>query len=193
MLGALCGGVLIDECFQQLCKNRLGRRWTHLSPNGIKEIMGDKWEKNYKREFFPKQSKEEYPVPIPAEAYKGGDKVSDDLSRLPYIKNGRIQFREQDLIEAFAESFARIDELVDEQISKAKQRGLTLQVSRQTHVYFLQTWPNSFTLGDYPRRWARFKPISSSASNREVLEGPTDRHKINGNEAVSQHNLDDGC
>ncbi|KAJ5603968.1 hypothetical protein N7537_006924 [Penicillium hordei] len=101
--GALCGGVLIDECFQQLCKNRLGRRWSHLSPNGIKEIMGDKWEKKYKREFVPKQSKEEYPVPIPAEAYKGGDK---------------------DLMEALAESFARIDELVDEQISKTK---LTLQ------------------------------------------------------------------
>ncbi|CAI7577109.1 unnamed protein product [Penicillium viridicatum] len=125
--GALCGGVLIDECFQQLCKNRLGRRWSHLSPNGIKEIMGDKWEKNYKREFVPKKSKEEYPVPIPAEAYKGGDNVSDDLSRLPHIKNGRIQFREQDLMEAFAESFSRIDELVDEQISKTKQRGLTLQ------------------------------------------------------------------
>jgi len=99
--------------------------------------MGDKWEKNYKREFVPKNSKEEYPVPIPAEVYKHGDKVSDDLSRLPHIKNGRIQFREQDLIEAFKESFSRIDELVDEQISKAKQKGASLQVSRPTHVYLL--------------------------------------------------------
>lgn len=155
--------------------------------------MGDKWEKNYKREFVPKQSKEEYPVPIPAEAYKGGDNVSDDLSRLPHIKNGRIQFREQDLMEAFAESFSRIDELVDEQISKTKQRGLTLQVSRQMHVYFLQTGPfNSLPLGNYPRWWARFKPVSPSASKREVLEGPADRHQINGNEAVSLRNLDDG-
>ncbi|CRL30150.1 unnamed protein product [Penicillium camemberti] len=88
--------------------------------------MGDKWKKNYKRTFVPKQSKEEYPIPIPAEAYKGGDKVSDDLSRFPHIKNGRIQFREQDLIEASVKLFTRIDELVDEEISKTKQRGLTL-------------------------------------------------------------------
>lgn len=88
--------------------------------------MGDKWKKNYKRTFVPKQSKEEYPVPIPAEAYKGGDKASEDLSRLPHTKNGRIQFREQDLMEAFAELFTHIDELVDEEISKTKQRGLTL-------------------------------------------------------------------
>lgn len=154
--------------------------------------MGDKWEKNYKREFVPKQSKEEYPVPIPAEAYKGGDKVSDDLSRLPHIKNGRIQFREQDLMEAFAESFARIDELVDEQISKTKQRGLTLQVSRQTHLYFLQTGPfNSLSSGNYSRRWARIKPISPSASKGEILKGPINCYQINGNEAVSQRNLDD--
>ncbi|KAF7184569.1 hypothetical protein CNMCM7691_005753 [Aspergillus felis] len=91
--GALCGGVLIDNAFQGLCRTRLGRRWALLSANGIKEILLDKCEKYYKRQFIPKNDEtEEYTVPIPAEAFVSTG--LDDTSQLPHIKKGRIHFRE---------------------------------------------------------------------------------------------------
>ncbi|CAI7646846.1 hypothetical protein N7533_009950 [Penicillium manginii] len=124
--GALCGAVLIDNAFQGLCRNRLGRRWTLLSPIGLKEIMKDKWERTYKRQFVPKpDSQEEYVVPIPAEAFVNTGQ--DDLSQLPHIKKARIYFRQCDILKAFTESFTRIDELVEEQMMNIKQKGLILK------------------------------------------------------------------
>ncbi|KAL2820152.1 hypothetical protein BDW59DRAFT_164765 [Aspergillus cavernicola] len=132
--GALCGGVLIDNAFQGLCRTRLGRRWTLLSANGIKEILRDKWERTYKRQFAPRPDNQaaEYPIPIPAEAFVSTG--VDDLSQLPHIKKGRIHFRESDILKAFTESFTRIDELVDEQIMKTEQKGLTLRVCILTNA-----------------------------------------------------------
>lgn len=90
--GGLCGGVLIDDAFQGLCRTRLGRRWTLISANGIKEILTDKWERGYKRQFYPRpDSSQEYPVPIPAEAFQNTG--ADDTSHLPHIKKGRIHFQ----------------------------------------------------------------------------------------------------
>ncbi|KAJ5747486.1 uncharacterized protein N7511_009182 [Penicillium nucicola] len=124
--GALCGAVLIDNAFQGLCRNRLGRRWTLLSAIGVKEIMKDKWERTYKRQFIPKpDSKEEYVVPIPAEAFVNTGQ--DDLSQLPHIKKARIYFRQSDIMKAFTESFNKIDELVKEQMGKIKEKGLKLK------------------------------------------------------------------
>ena len=156
--------------------------------------MGDKWERSYKREFVPKNKEEEFPVPIPAEVYKNGEKVSDELDRFPHIKNGRIQFREEDLKKAFAESFSRIDELVDEQMSKAKQKGASLQVSQPTHFNLLQIGLSDLLFSGYhPRRWSWVKPVPSPASERKIFKTPTGRYQIHGNEAVSHHNRKGSC
>ncbi|KAL3455943.1 hypothetical protein BJX64DRAFT_53416 [Aspergillus heterothallicus] len=123
--GGLCGGIFIDEAFEHACKSRLGRRWDHLSKAGIKEIIKGEWEHAIKPQFKPQSSKKEYIVSIPAEAF--GKTSLDDMSREPYIKKGRIHFSSSHIQEAFKESFAGIDTLVDGQISKARSQGLNVK------------------------------------------------------------------
>jgi hypothetical protein len=88
--GGLCGGIFIDEAFEHACKSRLGRRWDRLSKAGIKEIIKGDWEQAIKRQFRPQNSSKEYIVSIPAEAF--GKTKLDDLTREPFIKQGRIHF-----------------------------------------------------------------------------------------------------
>ncbi|KAL4864901.1 hypothetical protein BDV12DRAFT_200620 [Aspergillus spectabilis] len=123
--GGLCGGIFIDEAFERACKSRLGRRWDHLSKAGIKEIIKGEWEHAIKPQFKPQSSKKEYIVSIPAEAF--GKNSLDDMSREPYIKKGRIHFSSAHIQEAFTESFAGIDKLVDGQINKAKSQNLDVK------------------------------------------------------------------
>ncbi|KAL4949243.1 hypothetical protein BDW69DRAFT_77289 [Aspergillus filifer] len=123
--GGLCGGIFIDEAFERACKNRLGRRWDHLSKAGIKEILKGEWEHAIKPQFKPSASKPEYTVSIPAEAF--GKNSLDDLSREPFIKKGRIHFRSAHIQEAFTESFSGIDKLVDGQIAQAARQGLDVK------------------------------------------------------------------
>ncbi|KAL2846179.1 hypothetical protein BJY01DRAFT_263382 [Aspergillus pseudoustus] len=123
--GGLCGGIFIDEAFEHACKSRLGRRWDHLSKAGIKEIIKGEWEHAIKPQFKPQNSKKEYIVSIPAEAF--GKTSLDDMSREPYIKKGRIHFSSSHIQEAFKESFAGIDILVDGQINKARGQGLNVK------------------------------------------------------------------
>jgi hypothetical protein len=91
--GGLCGGIFIDQVFESMCKNRLGRLWSRLSQAGIKKMMKDEWEYAVKPQFKLGNSKDEYIVAIPAEAFKGASPDSmDDDTRLPVIRNGRIHF-----------------------------------------------------------------------------------------------------
>ncbi|KAL4967817.1 uncharacterized protein BDV14DRAFT_197457 [Aspergillus stella-maris] len=123
--GGLCGGILIDEAFERACKSRLGRLWNHLSKAGIKEIVKDQWENAIKPQFKPQSSKKEYTVSIPAEAFR--ENSLDDMNREPYIKKGRIHFSSLHIQEAFTETFAAIDKLIDGQINKAKSQSLTIK------------------------------------------------------------------
>ncbi|KAL3474035.1 hypothetical protein BJX99DRAFT_232290 [Aspergillus californicus] len=123
--GGLCGGIFIDEAFEHACKSRLGRRWDHLSKAGIKEILKGEWEHAIKPQFSPQRAKNEFIVSIPAEAF--GKNSLDDMSREPYIKKGRIHFSIANIQEAFKESFAGIDKLVDGQVNKARSQGLNVK------------------------------------------------------------------
>jgi hypothetical protein len=73
-----------------MCKARLGRKWDRLSKAGIREIMREEWEHAIKPQFKGDNSTREYIVRIPAEAF--GRSSLDDLSKQPFIKNGRIHF-----------------------------------------------------------------------------------------------------
>lgn len=89
--GGLCGGVFIDEAFEFMVKDRLGRKWNKLSQTGIKEIMKNGWEYGIKPQFkLNNMTTDEYNVAIPAEAFEGSD--INDSSKKPIIKNGRILF-----------------------------------------------------------------------------------------------------
>jgi hypothetical protein len=88
--GGLCGGIFIDEQFEHLCKQRLGRNWNGLSQTGIKSIMKNEWEYTYKPLYTGRDFDREFPVGIPAEALRGTDR--NDLKRKPHIKDGRIHF-----------------------------------------------------------------------------------------------------
>ncbi|KAI0139600.1 actin-like ATPase domain-containing protein [Hypoxylon sp. NC0597] len=123
--GGLCGGIFIDEAFESICKARLGRQWSKLSQTGVKEIMKNEWEYAIKPQFRADDTgRKEYIVAIPAEAFKGAS-MNDD-SRKPIIKEGRIYFSSSDIQKAFTSVFADIEKLVDGQISKAKESGLSV-------------------------------------------------------------------
>ncbi|KAL5051689.1 hypothetical protein BDW71DRAFT_202839 [Aspergillus fruticulosus] len=123
--GALCGGLLIDEAFEAICKRRLGRRWDNLSKKGINDVMRGEWEQYIKPQFRPGSTHGDWIVGIPAEAF--GRSNLDDLGKQPYIKQGRIHFRDCDIEQAFTRSFAGIDALVDKQIQKVKQESLLVK------------------------------------------------------------------
>jgi hypothetical protein len=84
--------LLIDEAFETMCKRRLGRRWDNLSKKGINDVMRGEWEQYIKPQFKPGSTHGDWIVGIPAEAFERSK--LDDLSRQPYIKQGRIHFRE---------------------------------------------------------------------------------------------------
>ncbi|KAL5003365.1 hypothetical protein BDV10DRAFT_200311 [Aspergillus recurvatus] len=94
--GGLCGGLLIDEAFEAVCKRRLGRRWDNLSKKGVNDVMRGEWEQYIKPQFRPGSTHGDWIVGIPAEAF--GRSNLDDLSKQPYIKQGRIHFRERTAI-----------------------------------------------------------------------------------------------
>ncbi|KAL3465551.1 hypothetical protein BJX64DRAFT_297227 [Aspergillus heterothallicus] len=124
--GGLCGGIFIDEAFEAICKYRLGRQWSNLSQAGIKEIMRGEWEYAIKPQYKPKANDSKmYIVSIPAEAFRGPS--INDESRKPVIKNGRIHFASSDIQGAFTHAFIQIEQLVDGQIAKAKEKGLSVK------------------------------------------------------------------
>ncbi|KAI0112712.1 actin-like ATPase domain-containing protein [Hypoxylon sp. NC0597] len=124
-IGGLCGGIFIDEAFERICKNRLGRGWDRLSKVGIRDIMKGEWEHAIKPQFKVSNNKKEYIVSIPAEAFSSKDSQTD-TTRQPIIKNGRIHFTESDLHKAFTGVFDDIQKLIDDQINSGKQRGLAI-------------------------------------------------------------------
>ncbi|KOC12074.1 hypothetical protein AFLA70_48g004071 [Aspergillus flavus AF70] len=123
--GGLCGGIFIDEAFEAICRDRLGRQWNKLSQTGIKHILKEQWEYGIKAKFKPKNTGEEFPVAIPAEAFQGSD--LNDHSRKPFITNGRIHFSSSDIQKAFTPIFADIEGLLNEQIAKSRSKSLPVK------------------------------------------------------------------
>ncbi|OTA67942.1 actin-like ATPase domain-containing protein [Hypoxylon sp. EC38] len=123
-IGGLCGGIFIDEVFESICKNRLGRIWGCLNKIDIQEVM-DTWQRKIKSQFRATNSNKEYYVPIPAQAFP--DKESQtDTSRQPIIKDGRIYFKEADVQKAFTKAISDIEKLIDNQISLGKDRNIPI-------------------------------------------------------------------
>ncbi|KAI0891531.1 actin-like ATPase domain-containing protein [Annulohypoxylon nitens] len=118
-VGGLCGGIFVDESFERVCKGRLGVLWDRLSKEGVRDIMKGEWEHAIKPQFRVSNSAKQYVVAIPAEAFLEKDPKTD-LSRQPFIKRGRIHFRESDLKPAFTDIFNKIEKLIDDQIKSAK-------------------------------------------------------------------------
>lgn len=119
--GGLCGGIFIDEAFENMCKNRLGRKWNKLSQIGIRDIMKNEWEYAIKPQFRLDNANKEYIVAIPAEALEGSD-LSDE-SRKPYIKSGRIHFASTDIKKPFAKSFPRLKILLMNKFVRSRRKS----------------------------------------------------------------------
>lgn len=90
MPGGLCGGIFVDEKFESICRRRLGLLWNNLSPTGVKSMTKNEWEDYIKRSYTGKDDDKEYIVDIPAEAFRGSQLT--DMSRKPFIKDGRFHF-----------------------------------------------------------------------------------------------------
>ncbi|KAM7191752.1 actin-like ATPase domain containing protein [Rhypophila sp. PSN 637] len=119
--GGLCGGIFIDEAFESLCKERLGRKWDRLSKAGVNEVMKGDWECGVKPQFKSGNVGKEYIVSVPAEAFVRSS--LDDTTRMPFIKSGRIHFSSENIAGTFSQSFRGIDALVDGQIARVTQNG----------------------------------------------------------------------
>ncbi|UPL02480.1 hypothetical protein LCI18_013414 [Fusarium solani-melongenae] len=124
--GGLCGGIFIDEAFEARVRNRLGYKWHQLSQSGIKEMLKGDWELYIEPQYKPGNANKEYVVSIPAEAYRKDNRLFNDTTKAPFIKNGRIHFKGSHIQKAFIKSFAKIDELNEAQILKTKEQGLSL-------------------------------------------------------------------
>ncbi|KAH8203365.1 hypothetical protein TruAng_002460 [Truncatella angustata] len=125
--GGLCGGIFIDQTFEHMCSGRLGSKWKRLSKEGIRDVMRTEWEYGIKPQFKSPKSAKQYIVSLPAEAFRGQGTASfDDTKRKPHIKNGRIYFDGCDIEKAFEGVFADISKLVEGQIRKSAERGLSV-------------------------------------------------------------------
>ncbi|KAJ8119298.1 hypothetical protein ONZ43_g3722 [Nemania bipapillata] len=120
--GGVCGGIFIDERFEEICKTRLGtRQWNKLSMAGVNTIMKKEWEYGIKPQFSMRDApSKEYPVLIPAEVFKGSTHDMNDASKKPVIKDGRIHFRSTDVKNAYENVFGEIESLIDEQLKAVK-------------------------------------------------------------------------
>lgn len=113
----------MDEVFENICKDRLSRKWNALSPTGVQTIMRDEWELGIKPQFKMQNIQgKEFIVRVPAEAFRGGD--TNDVSRRPYIKNGRIHFSRYVRNYAFVEKAFSLcaDDLADVYLSVVTSR-----------------------------------------------------------------------
>ncbi|RBR20114.1 uncharacterized protein FIESC28_05393 [Fusarium coffeatum] len=121
--GGLCGRIFIDQEFKAILQNRLGRKWDRLTTEVARELLHKEWELSLKPRFKLTGSNKKYTVQIPAEAFGHMDSFTD-VTREPYIKNARMHLSESHIKKAFAKVFKEIDELVDNQVGQAWDKGL---------------------------------------------------------------------
>lgn len=89
-IGALCGGMFIDEDFITKCSKRIGRNWSHFSPAHQNAILEDEWEVDIKSRFSSKDPSAKWLLSIENGPLSGAD--LEDTSRMPHIKRGIIHF-----------------------------------------------------------------------------------------------------
>lgn len=87
-LGALCGGIFIDQAFIELCKARLGSSWSFLNKSSLRYIVRDDWECGIKPQFRMSGLEKDFTVRFPSEISVGVD-TGKAFNR---IKAGRIFF-----------------------------------------------------------------------------------------------------
>lgn len=87
-LGALCGGIFIDQAFIELCKACLGSSWSSLSKSSLRYMIRDDWECGIKPQFRMSGLEKEFTVRFPSEISVGVD-AGKGFNR---IKAGRIFF-----------------------------------------------------------------------------------------------------
>ncbi|KAI0799127.1 hypothetical protein GGR55DRAFT_684312 [Xylaria sp. FL0064] len=124
--GGLCGGIFIDQAFERICSSRLGSKWGCLTKRGVREIMKDQWEYGVKPQFRPGRKGKEHIISLPAEICTNGARDLNDTRRKPYIKNGRIHFTDQNIENVFSDVFTDITDLVNGQVQKAAEMGLSI-------------------------------------------------------------------
>ncbi|KAK0654970.1 hypothetical protein B0T16DRAFT_383955 [Cercophora newfieldiana] len=123
--GGLCGRIFIDQAFEQICKKRLDPWWDGLSWAVKAKWIQEEWKDSIKHQFKPGYGDMEYSIVLPTEIPDHGNKRkgrkphSDDCIREPYIKGGRIHFRETDIEKAFKGVLERIGQLIGSQIKNA--------------------------------------------------------------------------
>ncbi|KAK0616626.1 hypothetical protein B0T14DRAFT_433509 [Immersiella caudata] len=122
--GGLCGGIFIDEAYKDMFQHRLGDACS-LSEKGINQMMKD-WEREIKSDFGRGRANKRYFARLPFEDATKKFYMWDDTSEEPYIIQCSIQFKSDDIKQAFDQTVRDIGALVDEQVTKVKARGLSV-------------------------------------------------------------------
>ncbi|TLD18625.1 hypothetical protein PspLS_10332 [Pyricularia sp. CBS 133598] len=135
--GALCGGIFIDEAFEELCKKQFGSQWSFLSKTAARHIIRDDWEFGIKPQFRKNSESKAFTVRVPSEI--------NTKSSVVGVKNGRMHFSGSDIQSTFEKPCRRINDLIFEQLQAIKSDG----VESDTHVILVGGLGSSPYLYDY--------------------------------------------
>uniref|UniRef100_L7J4E5 Hsp70-like protein n=1 Tax=Pyricularia oryzae (strain P131) TaxID=1143193 RepID=L7J4E5_PYRO1 len=82
-ISALCGGIFIDEAFENLCYKQFGLEWVELSKTAARHIIRDDWEFGIKPQFRKNCASKAFTVRVPSEI---------SFKSAVGVKNGRMHF-----------------------------------------------------------------------------------------------------
>ncbi|TRX88275.1 hypothetical protein FHL15_010842 [Xylaria flabelliformis] len=102
--GALCGATFVDNAFENLLEQRVGRQaWRHMDSSDIKKMMNNEkqWEHGIKKDFDGSQ--ELYRIDIPKKS-----------------KRGRVDIKAAEIRQVFEQCLSQIYRLLQKQLDDIK-------------------------------------------------------------------------
>ncbi|KAI6398031.1 hypothetical protein MCOR07_008314 [Pyricularia oryzae] len=134
--GALCGGIFIDEAFENLCYKQFGLEWVELSKTAARHIIRDDWEFGIKPQFRKNCASKAFTVRVPSEI---------SFKSAVGVKNGRMHFSGSDIQRTFEHPCRRINDLIFEQLEGTRANA----PDADTHVILVGGLGSSPYLYDY--------------------------------------------
>ncbi|KAI0387656.1 actin-like ATPase domain-containing protein [Hypomontagnella monticulosa] len=106
--GALCGGIFLDQDFETLLRNRIGKRiWDQIPQSEIRKTMATSWEYGIKQQFDA--TPRNWPIDLPPQCSKKGS-----FPRIT-LESGHVE-------EVFENVTSQIEGLVGQQSSRVEKR-----------------------------------------------------------------------
>ncbi|KAI6350861.1 hypothetical protein MCOR25_010337, partial [Pyricularia grisea] len=130
---ALCGGIFIDEAFEQLCKRQFGSQWNSLSKTAARDIIRDDWEFGIKPQVRKNSGFKAFTVRVPSEI---------NTKSTVGVKSGRMHFLGSDIESTFENTCHQINKLILDQLQG-------IEAGSEIHVILVGGLGSSPYLYDY--------------------------------------------